>query len=515
MAAYPGFEFQQNQSQIQAQIMSQKQLQSLQLLSYSAQDLRSEIYKALDENPALEILKDPLGSNEAGRKNNSFSNVRTTEKLSVSAKELSDKHQAALEAHVDERQSLQEYLLLQLHLLKLDPDEEKLGERIIGNLDEKGFHVYAPSSLVDKNLPSEKNDFILNDVLTKLQSLDPQGTCTKNFEESLFVQAKNNPDAPPLALFILNGHLNFIDPPQSARVIKKIKNYFNEIKNFPSSENTFLNSDFELTEKNTDEAIKFIKTLDPFPARNYGTQEAHYVRPDVYVIKLPPVEEEMELQDDFANGIVTDGKNCFKVKLANDLIPEIDLNPEFTALIEGSAVNTKLKDEDKKNISSSIKKARDFIEMISYRGNTILNACCNIVKKQFEFFEKGPGHLKPLRQKDIANELQIHETTVSRMANSKSIQCEWGLFEVKYFFTNVASTKAASMYQADESADENASREKVMFVIKQILEEHKNDEKKLSDQKVCNLLEEQGIFIARRTVAKYRSLLNIDSSYNR
>ena len=119
---------------------------------------------------------------------------------------------------------------------------------------------------------------------------------------------------------------------------------------------------------------------------------------------------------------------------------------------------------------------------------------------QHEFFKKGPGNLAALKQKDVADILGVHETTISRMANSKYIQCQWGLFEVKYFFTNAVS---------------DTSKDQVLFQIKQILEEHKNDSKKLSDQKVADALAAKGINVARRTVAKYRAQLNIESSYNR
>ena len=125
---------------------------------------------------------------------------------------------------------------------------------------------------------------------------------------------------------------------------------------------------------------------------------------------------------------------------------------------------------------------------------------CLIVKKQHEFFSKGPGCLNELKQKDLAKELGIHETTVSRMANSKFVQCPQGFFPVRHFFTNAVNS---------------ISRDKILSEIKDIIESRKDAAERLSDQKLCTLLEERGIKIARRTVAKYRGLLNIESSFKR
>ena len=149
-------------------------------------------------------------------------------------------------------------------------------------------------------------------------------------------------------------------------------------------------------------------------------------------------------------------------------------------------------------LNKGIKKAKDFMDILAYRQKLILNASCIIVKNQHEFFAKGPGHLVPLKQQDIADVLGVHETTISRMANSKYLQCSWGLFGIKYFFTNAVSAVSSSV-----------SKDMAQHEIEKILQEHKDDKKKLCDQKISDILQERGISIARRTVTKYRSLMGL------
>lgn len=543
-------DFQQTQIQSQLQVMSQKQIQSLELLSLASVDLREAVYKAAAENPALVITKDSLA---LGQKNSSSSKrtndfTRTTSRTTAAGREASDNFQAALESKADERQSLSEHLLMQFHLLQLNSSEEALGEKLIHNLDEKGCHILAPVSLLDKN-DALQNDEMLSRLLKQIQSLDPVGICVRNTEESLFVQAKNkfsakdtsNKDTDYSArkgalsseqkvqnavLFILDGHLSFLDPPQPAKVLKKISSFLEDAKNFPESEATKNALSAESFDEETISlAIDFIRTLDPFPARDFGTSNTHYVVPDIYVEKIPVEVKDDDLKEDFAKGIIVQENCAWNIRLSRETMPELQLSKDFESLLENkSAINVSkteavseqadsssrksISSKDQKLISSSLKKAQDFIDMISFRQSTIQKACCFIVKKQHDFFAKGPGHLVPMKQADIAEEVGVHETTISRMANGKYIQCDWGLFEIKYFFTNAASAKEADSPDA-------VSKEKVLFTIKAILEEHKDDKKKLSDQKLCDILSERGISIARRTVAKYRSQLNIESSFKR
>ena len=157
----------------------------------------------------------------------------------------------------------------------------------------------------------------------------------------------------------------------------------------------------------------------------------------------------------------------------------------------------------------SVRSANDFMESLAFRKKTLLLACQQIVRLQKDFFEKGPRYLKPLRQKDVAAIINVHEATISRMANEKYLRCSQGLFKLSFFFTNAVGQNLP------ETEEVPASKQGVMAELEKILEEQKDDKKALSDQKIADILLERGIKIARRTVAKYRSQLNIDSSYSR
>ncbi|MDO5773432.1 MAG: hypothetical protein Q4P16_03885 [Spirochaetales bacterium] len=474
-----GLEFQQRQIQSQIQIMSQKQIQALKLLAMNSKDLTEEIYKAAEENPALVITKDR--TNWDGTKVSS---------ASASGEEASENFQAALEAKADERESLQEHLLSQLNAMRLGATEKTLCEKLIYNLDAKGFYILAPISLLDKK-DKLQTPGLLEKCIRIVRQLEPCGVCVTNTEESLLVQAEQKENAPLLAIFILDGKLKFLDPPRPEKVLQKIQEYLLEQKKlFANSQNEkYLN--LNPTIQDVEKAINFIRTLDPFPARNFSTKEIHFISPDVYVEKIQEGFQENQIEDN----IVSAGKNSWNVRLAKDNFPQISINPEFLKLAKNNEKNSS-------SIKTEIKKAKDFLDTLEFRQSTLLKACIEIVRIQTDFFLHGQGNLVPLRQQDIADKLKVHETTISRMANSKFLQCEWGRFEIKYFFTNAASKK-----------NKTISQDKAMAELKKIL--NSSVGKKMSDQKLSEELEKSGIKIARRTVAKYRSRLSIDSSYNR
>ncbi|MCR5318772.1 MAG: hypothetical protein K6E22_11150 [Treponema sp.] len=504
-------DFQQTLKQSQLQVMSQKQIQVMNMLAMSSSDLREEIYRQAEENPALELRERGSSLSKKMPSPSRIDSTRITGNVSQAAQEASKTYQQALESKQDFRKSLKSNLLSQLHMEDLSKEEMDLGEKLIYNLSDKGFHMLSPISFIDKGHPEQKTE-MLNKIISLIQSFSPEGCCTKNSEESLYVQARLKDKNQHLALFILNGRLDFINPPLADRATKKIISYLAEQKKMFALKEEDEISKIELSDVSEDtvqKAIDFIRTLTPFPAQGFGIEEAHYVAPDVYVEQYADSDgSDLLAEEDFSKGIVvvkpkadrpeahTDAHEkrqattVWKVRTAKDRLPALSIDKSFEQL--SSSKN--------KAVTEGIKKARDFIESIQYRQDTLLSAVCIIVKKQHEFFKKGPGHLAALKQKDVADILGVHETTVSRIANSKYIQCQWGLFEIKYFFNNAVA---------------DTSRDKVLFEIKQILEEHKNDTKKLSDQKVSDELSARGISVARRTVAKYRAQLNIESSYNR
>lgn len=522
------------QTQKQELRMSQQQIMSLNLLAMGSTDLRQAIYAEAEKNPALEISSDPLVSGASGIKEKTtsshFSDDTHYGSATAAGSLASDNFEAALESEPDEREPLQDHLEHQFNAMHHTQAEEKLGLRLIHNLDTHGHHILAPVSLLEKNNPEETLALLIK-CIAQIQTLDPVGTCCKDVTESLLVQAKYRGDANRAVFFLLDGHLDFLDPPQSAKIIKKVETFVKTQTSlsFLSDKEKATLADISaqpFTEKEIEEALSFIRTLDPYPARDFGTSESHYIAPDVYVTKIPITEE----KDDPEHGIIaTQGPYCFKVTVARDTIPQLTLSPEYKKLAEKKdiAKNSPAKKDDQKFAVSSLHDAQVFIDSVQFRESTVAKACAAIVKSQQAFFARGPRYLVPLRQKDIAEAVGVHEATISRMASEKYIQCEWGLFEVGYFFTNAVGTNMTAgnsdMQRAQPisagdlviSGGPASSKEAVKYEISQMLAAQPKDAKPLSDQKIADMLASRGIAIARRTVAKYRSELEINSSYSR
>lgn len=464
----------QRQSQSQIQKMSQKQIQAVSFLSMSSKDLREEILKMVDENLALEIVKDPfLGESSYSKASNS----------SLS----SDDFNRLLESKEDSRETLQQHLIQQLSFQKLSDDETDLCQKLIYNLDKDGFYgsMLKPESLIDSS-KSGQNIFALRKCIKLIQQLDPIGTCCKDAYESLLIQAEISGKASDLTLFILDGHLDLINASSTEKILENIKLYQKKwhSKAFASA----LPIDgIKITEEMVEESFIFIKNLNPFPAGDYISDTSGYNQslPDV-VLTVEKVDGQI-LEDDFSTGkIKIDRNSYFQIKYASGVIPEIKI------------VNEGLCDK------TSLLKARDFIDNIRFMKNSFVLQGCGLVKKQMEFFLKGPGNMLPFTRRDLAYEVGVHESTVSRFSAKKYgkyIQTPWGLFPASYFFS--------SGINADNGG--KISSESIKKQIEQILLEN-ND---ISDSKLAELFNQKGIKIARRTVAKYRNQLGINNSFLR
>jgi RNA polymerase sigma-54 factor len=328
-------------------------------------------------------------------------------------------------------------------------------ELLIRNLDENGFHREKPETLV----PGAERP-LLEDGIRLVQKLDPPGTCVADYRESLIVQASLSPEAPPCTLPVLRDHFEELERGKYKDIAKALQTDEDEIE----------------------EALAFIKTLTPFPGRLYCGEEPRYVIPDIIV----------KLKDD-----------QFVIVLNDEEIPVLGVDPFFADMQESR--KTKKARDVKHFVTDNIRDARWFINAIHQRNQTLLKVARAIVEFQRDFFLRGPKYLRPLTLKDIAAEIDVHETTVSRTSTSKYMQTEWGVFELKYFFSNSIS--------GTSSWGSRFSKTGVKQLVKEIIE--KEGGKGLSDQRITDLLSERGISLARRTVAKYRKELDIGSSYGR
>lgn len=443
--------------------MNPQLFQSIQLMALPLQELKFRIQEEIDRNPALEVIEDrsEVSLEEAeGKPAEEYEYFENSSDPGYASREegerARDQKQKFLEGALAHPESLQEHLLWQLRLQPIPQDLFDIGFLLIQNLNSDGFHIEDPHSLI----PPEKAES-LSAVLKIIQRLDPVGVCVKDYMESLLVQLDADPEAPDDARTIISDYFELLEKGRHSEIVKKMK----------------------ISPESMESLLKYIKTLNPFPGRNYSIEPARYVIPDL-MVKLKEGE--------------------FFLILNDEEIPVLGINPFFTEIAE--AKNKIQKREVKSFVNQNIKDARWFIRSIHQRNETLVKIARAIVEFQRDFFMKGPKYLVPLTLRDIAQEVSVHETTVSRISHGKYLQTEWGIFELKYFFSNSISGPGSS--------GSRYSKEGVKQIIKEILEEDPSG-KHLSDQKIADLLKKRGIPLARRTVAKYRKELDIQSSYGR
>ena len=439
--------------------MSPQMLQSIQLMALPVQDLKLRIQEEVEKNPALEVIEEKSemslqeSESEQPEGYEFFENSSDSGYKRPIDQDASDAKQKFIEGALSRPESLQDRLLWQLRLQPISEDWFRIGELLIQSLDENGFLLEDPENFI----PLEDIGF-LPDIMALIQNFDPVGTCTSDYTKSLIVQIENDPDAPFGVKEVIQNHLKLLERKKLAEIARKMKISTTDVENI----------------------LEYVKTLNPFPGRKYSTETAKYVIPDVMVNLV---------------------EGNFYLIINDEEIPVIGVNPFFTDISE-----TKEKKEVKQYVNSKIRDARWFIRSVKQRNDTLLKISKAIIEFQRDFFIGGPRHLVPLTLKDIANEVSVHETTVSRISNSKYMQTEWGIFEIKYFFSNSISGSGTD--------GSRYSKEGVKQIVKEIIGENTST-KRLSDQKISDILKNRGINLARRTVAKYRNELDIYSSYDR
>ncbi|MDR2181279.1 MAG: RNA polymerase factor sigma-54 [Treponema sp.] len=430
--------------------MAPQVYQAIKLMELPVLDLRDKIAEEVENNPALEVIEDPStvsldASIVPHREEDAWFETSSDSGFVTRAGEAaSDEKRRFIEEAVARPETLQQHLLWQLALETSDAGVRRIGELIIQNLDTDGFHKEPPELFFRGENPA-----VVETALALVRSLDPPGCATENYRESLRVQAALLPD-----------------PPEG---IGAALDYLEELEKGRFAETSLRSGRSEEALRECFGRIK--EDLSPFPGRCFASGETRYAVPDVEVRQK-------------------DGE--FVIILNNEEIPVLGINPFFLKLSEKSEAG-----ETRDFVRENLREARWFIQCITARSHTLLRVSRAIVEFQRPFFSRGPKYLSPLTLRDIAKELGVHETTVSRTANGKYMQTEWGLYEIRYFFSN-SITGAGS-------AGSRFSKEGVKAIIKEIIEA---DERRLSDQELAGLL-------ARRTVAKYRSELDLGSSYTR
>lgn len=459
------------------QLVMTPQLQmAIKLLQLSRLELMDTIRQELEENPALEEVVETAGEDleEAEQLpsempvqevtieekipdeidwNNYIDEYNSTERVHA---EYEKKETPSFESFISKKESLEEHLMWQLMMIFPTREEGDIGSRIIGNLNRDGYLQDIAVEEIAKqcNCPVEN----VERLLVKMQFFDPIGVCARNLRECLLIQVRHLKLDNTIVTAIINNHLNHLENNNYKAISRALKVGIEDVV----------------------AAVKIIQGLEPRPGRQYSDDEPIYITPDIYVYKI---------------------ENDFVIVLNDDGLPKLRVNSFYKhSLKKGSD----LPDQAKGYIQEKLRSAAWLIRSIHQRQKTIYRVMESILKFQKNFFEKGIEHLKPMVLKDVALDINMHESTISRVTTNKYAYTPQGIFELKYFFNS-------SINRVHGDAIASAS---VQERIRQIIESE-NPRKPFSDNKIAEFLEKENIDIARRTVAKYREMLKVLPSNKR
>jgi len=359
------------------------------------------------------------------------------------------------EAFTAKKTSLEDHLLWQFLMLQPEEKEKEIASQIIGNIDKDGYFISSIEAVAETCNASFEE---VEDSFLIIQDFDPIGVCARNLSECLLIQLH---------------HLGIKDFIVEQIVTKHIKNLEN--KNYKA-----IARDLEINIKTVLKSVNIIKELEPKPGREFASEEPVYITPDVYVYKT---------EDDFVIVVNDDG------------LPKLRINPYYKrAVTRGEQISSDTKDY----LKDKMRSASWLIKSIHQRQKTIFNVMTSILKFQRNFFEKGITHLKPMILRDVAEDIEMHESTISRVTTNKYAYTPQGIFELKFFFSS-----SISRIHGEATASVSVQEK-----IKQIIEKE-NKKKPYSDNKISQILKDSNVDIARRTVAKYREILKILPSSKR
>ncbi|WP_026362333.1 RNA polymerase factor sigma-54 [Geopsychrobacter electrodiphilus] len=458
-------------------VMTPQLQQAIKLLQLSRMELVDVVTEELAENPLLEEGDDqPVsdlqseekpaveeGSEEIKGESEGVDDIdwqTYLEGYSLSSTTTTDVYEdnedrPSFESLLTKKSTLFDHLMWQLNMSKVPEAEHLAAAEIIGNIDDAG---YLHANLEDICMATSVTEKIAQQALDRVQMFDPAGVAGRNLQECLLLQLERLGLQDSLSAVILRDHIDDIEGRKYPVIARALK---------VSLDDVLL-------------AAKIVSELDPRPGRAFNQEDIHYISPDIFVHKVG---------DEYV------------VTLNDEGLPNLRINSFYrSALTNSDSVDKKAGEY----IQDKMRSAVWLIKSIHQRQRTIYKVTKSIVKFQRQFFEYGIEHLKPLVLRDVAEDIEMHESTVSRVTTNKYVQTPQGLFELKYFFNSGIST----------TDGDSVASESVKIRIKEIVA--KEDPKKpLSDQKIVQLLKESDIHIARRTVTKYREMLGIGSSTER
>lgn len=457
--------------------------QAIKLLQLSTLDLQQEIQNALDSNPLLE-QDDQTGSEEVLKESDS-SQLDTSE--AISQQEFSDDLPAEKEWEEsytstpitgtssnavaydgedsiyqgESSTSLQDHLLWQMQLTPFTETDQVIAMAIIDSIDESGYLTTNCESILE-SLEVDLEGLELDEievVLKRIQHFDPLGVAARSTQECLQIQLRQLPITTPWreeAILVVEQYMELLGNRDYRTLARKSK----------------------FKESQLSEIMRLIQSLEPRPGNSIETSETQYVVPDVYVKKI--------------NG-------QWRVSLNQDCDPNLSINEQYASLCKGNISKT-----DSQFIKGHLQEAKWFIKSLESRNETLLKVSNCIVQQQQAFFEYGDESMKPMVLNDVAFEVDMHESTISRVTTQKFMHTPRGIYELKFFFSSHVATDGGG----------ECSSTAIRALIKKLVAAEPTN-KPLSDNKITQLLEEKGIQVARRTIAKYRESLGIPPSNQR
>jgi len=467
--------------------------QAMELLHMPLQDLEQHLKQEMAENPFLELsepdVSDEVSLDEADSNDVEDGEIDWEEILldgfDVGGRRNQHEHKEYRQPTAVETEDLRDRLEEQLHHLSVSDREMRLGEEIIGNVEDSGF-LSCPLEKVVEGVndwlrdvrkvaeeraaaledPEEREeeeaaidelfrDYDLEEaeaVLEMIQRFDPPGVAARNLRECILLQLRRRGEVDSLAFRLVDEHFD----------------------DFLNHRWTEIGRNLGLSAVEVQDAADEVAKLNPKPGLQYGSDRDNYVTPDLIVEEI-------------------DGE--YHVFLNDTRLPRLRISRAYR---EVASDKSKFKGENRDFINAKLNSANWMIQAIEQRRQTMLKVMSFIVDRQREFFDRGIQHLRPLTLREVADHIDMHESTVSRVTNQKYCQTPRGVYSLKFFFSSGLSTSSGQ----DISA--RGVRDKIRTLVS-----NENSRKPLTDQKIVDLLEEEGIEIARRTVAKYRDQLGI------
>ena len=470
-----------SQQQRQIMTLAPQLRQSLEMLQLPVLELRALIQKEMEQNPTIEDVRDPTEipleeiqapaqeTEAADAPLDGDSDIDNLLKLDDSWRDyfLQGMENASSVEDLEERRqymfdslrqpvSLQDHLLDQLPLVELTNEQSQIAELLIGHIDDDG---YFRSDIETMAFQAGSSVEELEFVLSKIQELHPPGIGARSLSECLTLQLPLPAPTPEheLAHQIAAGQLDNLAANRISAIASNLKASIDAV----------------------DDAIAIIRSLDPQPGRAFTPDDVEYVEPEVEVVK---------------------SGDRYLVKVDNDNLPHIRISTRYRRMLEDPNVSAEVKSYVRERIRAGV----FLIKSIHQRQRTIHRIATEIVDAQQEFMAKGVTHLKPMTMSEVAVKVGVHETTVSRTVANKYITTPHGLFEMKYFFTPGLMTTGGS------TVSNRTVQDKIAAMVAA-----EDPDKPLSDQAIQEALQEEGIQVARRTVAKYRTILKILPSHQR